>query len=405
MDLRRILLTLAPVAAAVVVGGCSNNWPYEPEPHAQAESGPQIAADFSLYNINSNIQTCNPSVSQDIEDFPGCMLWLNFQGQLNVSVGTGSEGYTTEGVPQHDRLTISDTSNTVQWYMMNSEMGIPEGQHIQDPEWSTHPDYLACLGDMGPGLQNFYSPFVVSTESRAVMRLSNTDIGATSTPHLWVERGHTGGSVNEISYLANLEGFADSASAATFFGTNQVKVVYAADGMSRIRYIDYTTGTPTTGTLIKPAGKESWVVESPLISPDGSWVVYNCAERINGSTYSAYAQRLAEGAKPILIAENGSSPHWWVHPEFGDLYVIYTEVNGDFLVTEKYTVGLEEDGNVGATYKLQVKASSSDLPGHAQFTKVGSPIKLINLPFKGGLSPDGRYLATGYQFTYMASFR
>ncbi len=409
MDLKRILLTLAPVAVAVVVGGCSNNWPYQPDFHVQPEAENLVVGVFSpyeLFNINSNVQTCNPSISQDTTEYKGCMLWLNFDGQLNVNVADHIQGYTTEGVPQHDRITITDTNNTVVWYMKNTEMGIPATEHIQDPEWSTHSDYIACLGDVGVGiLANDYRAFAVNVKSRAVMQLCNKPISDVATPHFWVERGPTSGAAGTVSYSDEIEGFADSASIASFFGTDQVQIVYS-DNHSAINFVDYTKGTPKSGTLRKPEGKENWVFESPLISPNGHWVVYNCAQKINGRVYSAYAQRLDTLSTPILISENGVAPHWWMHPEFNELYVIYSTINGPYLMTtDRYTYELEAGGTLGRTYKVKVKAAVSDLPSHAGFSIEGNPILLIKLPFKGGLSPDGRYLATGYQYTFMAALR
>ena len=95
-------------------------------------------------NENDDQQTCNPSVSQDTVNFPASMLWLNF---TKLIVNRHDVGYSVTEVSQHDRLTVSDTANDVKWYLMIDE-SLGECQ-FQDPEWSTHPDFIVSLRGQG----------------------------------------------------------------------------------------------------------------------------------------------------------------------------------------------------------------------------------------------------------------
>ncbi len=354
-----------------------------------------------IFHINPQSQTCNPSISQDTMKFKGCMLWLNFQGQLNVNVNSTISGYTTSGVPQHDRITVTDTSNTVVWYIKNSEFGYSSDAHIQDPEWSTHPDYLACLLDTKEGyLDNHYSIFSVHMLSRRVYRLCEKDVGAVATPHLWIEQGHTGGLADTMTYSDSLDDFAAPSCIEDIFGTRKVKIVYHNRASnSQIECIDYSSSPPSTFTLKKPEGRETWWTESPLISPGGDWVTYSCAERANGSVYEAYLQHLSPNSEPVLISSSGSAPHWWVNPSSGSPYIIYTSIPGHYLVTAIPSFENGLNGEHGSTLRVPVDL---DAMGRAQIQSREAET-IAGFPFKGGLSPDGKYLATGYQFTYMAS--
>ena len=94
-----------------------------------------------IYTVNGDNQVCNPSISQDTVNFPASMLWLNFQGDLDVKSADSEYTVSVSKVRQHDRLTISDTAKNVKWYLMRD---LSKGEcQFQDPEWSTHPDYRA----------------------------------------------------------------------------------------------------------------------------------------------------------------------------------------------------------------------------------------------------------------------
>ena len=80
---------------------------YEPEQFAGSETSNKTSETGSIFAVNDGKQICNPSVSQDPENYPAAMLWLNFGGKLNVEAPDSV--YTTSKVVQHDRLSVSDT--------------------------------------------------------------------------------------------------------------------------------------------------------------------------------------------------------------------------------------------------------------------------------------------------------
>ena len=61
------------------------------------------------------------------------------------------------------------------------------------------------------------------------------------------------------------------------------------------------------------------------------------------------------------------------------------------------------DGSLGYTMKQEVRLFPEG-PAYMQFEKINQPQELVNLPFKGGLSPDGFYLCTGYEFAFIFNF-
>jgi hypothetical protein len=106
--------------------------------------------------------------------------------------------------------------------------------------------------------------------------------------------------------------------------------------------------------------------------------------------------------KPVLIDEGASDPHWWTHPVDGSTFIVYTLRNGDNLVEDDLTSQeLLTSGTAGSTV-MQLVRCYAELSGPASFYKVGDPVLLLNLPFKGGLSGDGAFVCTGYNKAYIA---
>jgi hypothetical protein len=375
---------------------------YSPEPQQLTGELKNVSTSTgTIFSVNRSCQICNPSIGPE-GVFSGCMLWLNFGGDLNVKVPATMAGYTTDraNVRQHDRLTISDTTNTVRWYIMRDALGV-SGQ-IQDPEWSTDKDYVICLGD--DKNDNVWSGHVVRLSDKAHVKVSDGNMVETSTPHLWIAPSAI--QVKNVStplYSDARGGFADAAAIHAFFGTDSVKIVYAVkqNGLT-LRFIDFCTPDPKPVQLQKPEGRSTWDVESPLISPDGRWVVFNC---IGQGVYESYIQRLDEHAMPILLANNAADPHWWIHPEFKTTHIVYAMINGGYFTIEDYSDPSLSNGLIGSTYKQEIRIASSKLPAHASFAPVGEPENIASLPFKGGLSHDGKYLCTGYGYGFILSLQ
>lgn len=168
---------------------------------------------------------------------------------------------------------------------------------------------------------------------------------------------------------------------ASFFNTTNVKIAYALNvenGHRTVYFIDFNTPTPAPVKLIKPAGMENIDADSPLISPDGTFVAYSL---ITGTIHGAYIQKLDATALPVLVASNGTEPHWW-KDSAGQVYVIYSD---EYLVNN---IGTDVGHH---TFRQKVSLSSN---GSLQ----GTADTLAPYSMNGGLSKDGRYLCTGYKY-------
>jgi hypothetical protein len=329
------------------------------------------------------------------------MLWLGFD-RLNVKVPDSLTGFGGLAVEAHDRLIVSDTGNTVRWYLKTSDVNLPG--EFQCPEWSTHPDYIACLTGR---VAEPYRCLAVRVSDRATLGLCNDQLDEFSTPHFWLPDSAThGGAVDTVSYDST--GFIKRELVHRFFGTTRFKLVYTMlQRGGTIYFMDYSgvSGNPAPVALRKPQGLENWYCQSPLISPDGGWVTYHCFPNASqGTYYRSYIQRLAGDALPVLVADRASDPHWWVDPE-GGYYIVYAATPGPYYSEYDYTDrSVESAGIAGATMLRRLKGSRGAVPsflGGLAPDETDAPHTLINLPFKGGLSPDGFFLCTAYRNAYL----
>lgn len=78
----------------------------------------------------------------------------------------------------------------------------------------------------------------------------------------------------------------------------------------------------------------------------------------------------------------GAHPHWWIDPETGVSYIVYRTQNGMF-------TGFPP----GKTMRLELDD---------QNRPIGGPEVICPYGFGGGITPDGRYLATGYTHLIVA---
>jgi hypothetical protein len=393
------ILLLCFILSGVCTVDCKYPYAPEPEPALSSEGNDTVQhAGTRIFPINGIKQICNPSIAQDTVHFAGCMLWLNFSGDLPVTIP--EEMQFPLPASQHDRLTIVDTTNTVRWVIMRDELGADELEELQDPEWAAHPGYIVCLLSEQAGLQ--WGCYAIHLSSRKKIKLCDKGLSGTSTPHMWVEPDAvSGGEPGTIHY--GDDGFADSVSVDEFFGTCKVKVVVAkrAGMVLSLHFRDYSAGGDTLVPLKRPEGRDGWNCESPLISPDGKWIVYNAYETV--SFYETYIQELTENSRPILLKAGASDPHWWRHPGDSSLvYVVYQEVPGTNLVYGDFTdQTYRETGELGSTFRQLVRLFTGAATESVAFARIGQPEVLVKLPTKGGLSPDGKYLCTGYDRAFI----
>ncbi len=385
--MKRILELLLP---ALLVA-CYSPEPFEAESVESASSGKSDIG--TVFPVNTQKQICNPSVSQDTVNYPAAMLWLNFGGTLKVT--PPDSGFTTSGVIQHDRLTISDTSGKVLWYMMR-DTSAGECQ-FQDPEWSTHADYAVALRaydlDGKKACENLdYGIFAVRMSDSKRFWFYDKEIIETASPHLWVSPD---ASVDEDAADSTVKGF---------FGTDKVRLTYVNDD-DKIVFVDFANGgLDKAKTLTRPSGKSGWSIDAPMISPDGNFIVYNVLE--NPTTWEAYIQELSANSSPVKIERGQNSlsepaqPHWFAFG--GRLFVMWTEFPQGSQMLNKNDLTQEsvQDGSVGRTVMREVRLNAG-APSDLAVEWVGDVREIASIPMIGGRSPDGRFLATGTNYGYL----
>lgn len=384
-------LSLVLLAVLPLIAGC--DFPYKPQQQPQPYF--EQKSNGYIYSVNTNQQVCNPSITQSAS-FPACMLWLGFN-QLSVRVPDSLKAYSLIQIEEHDRLTVSDTSNTVRWYLMATDAA-PSGE-LQCPRWSVNGDYISFL--VGIPAQP-YSGFLVRVSDKKLLKICEGKLEEFSTPYVWLpDTIVSSAAADNPTYGAN--GFIEREHVQRFFGTTQLKYVYALPETQggTLFFIDYSgTGDPSPVRLPKPAGRDSWQCASPQISRDGNWIAFHCFQNaVQGYGYAVYIQKLQAGSTPVLIADRASDPHWWIDPENGVWNIVYAVTWGDYFIAGDFTDSALLRGNgVGATIMQPLNGSGT---GSLSVDTRAKPDTLVRLPFKGGLSPDGNFLCTAYKYAYL----
>lgn len=369
---------------------------YEPEQFDESGSNSSnTSSDIgSMFAINEGKQICNSSVSQDMENYPESMLWLNFGGKLNVTAPDSV--YTTSRVIQHDRLTVSDKSNKVRWYLMR-DADAGECQ-FQDPEWSTHANFIVALRAYdtknSKNCENLdYGIFAVRMQDKKKFWFYDKNIREEATPHVWV------------SPDAEVDTSADASTIEGFFGTKDVRLVYV-NTKNEIVFVDLSSGSleksiAAAKTLKKPADFSDGLMDSPLISPDGKFVVFNVISS-SMTGWMSYVQELSENSTPVKIETTKGmmsapvQPHWYKNGE--SMFVTWAEfpMGAQFVNKNDLKNSSAQDGSAGRTAMREVSLKEGSAPKF-----VGDVITLAPVPMIGGLSPDGKFLATGTNNAYL----
>jgi hypothetical protein len=369
---------------------------YEPEQFVESETSKETSEVTGLFYVNNGKQICNPSMSQDTVDYPASMLWLNFGGTLKVNAPDSI--YTVTKAVQHDRLSVSDTAGNVLWYLMrDTEAGDCQ---FQDPEWSTHPNYIVALrafnskGESGCKESDMdYGMFAVRMSDKKKFFFYDKEMSEFATPHLWVEAD------------AEHDTTAADDTVEGFFGTDQVRLVYV-NKKDEIVFVNYANGgTKSAKTLKKPSGVDGWMMDSPMISPDGNFVVYNM---INSSMtgWKSYIQELSENSKPIEIEKSSGmisepvQPRWFAYAE--RLFVMWTEFpqGSQFVNKNDLTEVSVQDCSAGRTAMREVSLVAG-APSDLAFAWTGDVVEIAPIPMIGGRSPDGRFVATGTNLGFL----
>ncbi len=365
---------------------------YSPERYeAGSDSkGESSRSDFgTLFDVNGGHQICNPSVTMDEENFPASMLWLNFSGTLNVS--EAPEGYSTNRVGEHDRLTISDTAGRVLWFLMTDSVPGVECE-FQDPEWSADGRFVVALGGFNAkgskGCDEIeYGIFATRLSDNATFFLVESSVGEYGDPHLWV-----GSPKAEIDSTDSLQ---------AFFGTDELKLVYSNG--SGLVYVDYAKGAKPV-KLSKPESAPSDELGNPLISSDGNFIVYHRLE--SSYAWNSYVQELSPTSKPVEIEKNGTMlsnpvfPHWWNFN--GRQFVVWAEFASGNSYLNKSDLLKEStwNGSVGRTAMREVSLNAS-APGDISVEWIGDVREIAPVPLVGGRSPGGHFVSTGTNNGYL----
>lgn len=397
MKFLKQLLFLVLVISVLFSVACDIIKTPSPEPSPSSEqTNTTTSGNTRIFSINGSKQICNPSISLDTFNFKGCMLWLNFSGEISVKVPDSIEGYSLIA-KQHDRLTITDTSNSVLWFMSREEFGAQKSEELQDPEWTTHPHFINCL--LSSEIRKKWSCFVIHTQTKKFVQMTKDNLNETSTPHIWINDKTTfSGETTGVRFDST--GIICKESVESFFGTPDVKLVYSKknSGILSLYFVDFNTSTSPV-QLQRPDNRDQYDLESALISPDGKWIAYNAYT--SNTDYECYLQELRAGSKPILFKTGASDPHWWRHPaDLTKMYIIFTEIPGGNVVSYDLSDPTQLSGNAGITYR-QLISLFPGYSGIAAISRLSSPEPVVNLPLKGGWSPDGKYLCTGYERAYL----
>lgn len=184
--------------------------------------------------------------------------------------------------------------------------------------------------------------------------------------------------------------FVSADTVAAFCGTPNVTLLYnfyVQGGETQpIYFVRLNDSNAVPIKLKKPIGYELWKSDSPMPSPDGKLVTYHMFTA--SGQCAAFVQKLDSTAVAVLIAEPGSDPHFYKDKQQGALFITYADTTGLLLNLLSITSH--------ATWKQQVDSVSGQ--------PVGSPVQIINKPFYGGISQDGRYMCTGYANTFIYDF-
>jgi hypothetical protein len=143
---------------------------------------------------------------------------------------------------------------------------------------------------------------------------------------------------------------------------------------------DATTGDehPKVTKLATDPNRSGYQFDSPLFSPDGALVTYFL--RSGAAAQVPYVQMADGKSAAVALAENGTDPHFW-QDSSGALFIIYSD---------KFMVQINEIPAITgfATYRQKIDPVTGVI--------MGSRTVLVDKPFNGGLSRNGRYLCTGY---------
>ncbi len=165
---------------------------------------------------------------------------------------------------------------------------------------------------------------------------------------------------------------ANAASIRSFTGTNKAKLAFRNDENGRLVYVDYSSSILSAVEIVDSLG-----VYHPDISPDGKMVAYSTGMEGVAGKSSIYVRALdSKNEKPVkLDVESAVIPRWRVL-DSGDTVIVYVTDAGNN----------KTDADFLARSTWQVSYSKG---------KFGTPQKLLDGNYHGGISTDDRLAVTG----------
>lgn len=248
---------------------------------------------------------------------------------------------------------------------------------------STVNDFVGSLGDKGIGervlkggsfrnnaesmrLYNRNDVYTVTSSTKAKYAGFRLAMGAIKNPEWLSETGR--------SDYSKLYVIANSATLHDYTGVYKMKLVFRNDVSGNLAFVDYAQGVPAVTEI-----EDTLDSYHPDISPNGKHVAFCTGlEGVKGSS-SVYVRNLDETGSGLvkLDVKNAAIPRWKLLAN-GDTAIIY--------VTD---AGNNEDR---ASWKSQSTWSVIFANG-----KFGTPKKLFDGAYHGGLNSKGTFAATGSQ--------
>jgi len=182
--------------------------------------------------------------------------------------------------------------------------------------------------------------------------------------------------------LADVRLTAMKSQLVAMLGTSEARMVFTArvGGQERLAYVDFTSPNPSIVWL-----SDSLAVICPVISPDGRMVAYG-SQREGFPDGSRVSLRLLDTASTLVVrtpeSQDAFLPRWWSDTGNGSPWIVYTD--GASLCSSP-------DWRNEQTLMAPVSGLS-----------IGSPRLLTSRgSFHGGLSSDGRFVATGFPLAFV----
>jgi uncharacterized protein (TIGR02171 family) len=128
-------------------------------------------------------------------------------------------------------------------------------------------------------------------------------------------------------------------------------------------------------------------VYAPTISPDGNYVAFGTAGEGRPDGSVVYIRRLDQSGSGLVQLADAPAflPRWWVDPASGDTFIVYTNSSV-----------VNSSASWASTLTKRQRVSGGAFAGAPEVIESRGS-------FHGGLSADGRYLATGLPWLLMKS--